>query len=127
MYTSQSVTEFELTLLNGWEEVYLKSQLTLWLLLGLKAGEKHMAEIKDFIATATNDLLSPDDRSMYRTLRRLTAGSVIQFTTKPAKNGPDYKVYELTKEGRHVLAAFVERNITSVYFNPTIRNLMKAG
>ena len=34
-------------LLAGWEDVYKKSQLTLWILIALKDGEKSMASVKD--------------------------------------------------------------------------------
>ena len=117
--------DLESVLLSGWEDVYLKSQLTLWLLISLKEGDKHMAEIKTFIASATNQVLSPDNKSMYRSLRRLTAGQMIDYRQRPAKSGPDYKVYSLTKAGKSVLATFLERNITAVYYNPKIRNLIE--
>ena len=117
----------ENALLSGWEDVYLKSQLTLWVLLALKAADKHMAEIKSFIQEATNKTLSPDDKSMYRSLRRLAAGEMIYFVQKPAKNGPDYKVYSLTKVGQRVLDLFLERHITTVFYNPTVRSLIEKG
>lgn len=119
--------DFKETLLQGWEDVYLKSQLTLWLLISLKAGEKHMAEIKSFVEQATNHRLSPDDKSMYRTLRRLTAGEMIQYVQKPAKKGPDYKVFGLTGQGQQVLHSFLERNIISVFYKPELRTLIEKG
>lgn len=127
MVYMKQTENFESVLLSGWEDVYLKSQLTLWLLLALKADDKHMAEIKAFINTATNGALNPDDKSMYRSLRRLTAGEMIHFQRQPAKNGPDYKVYSLTRSGRKVLAVFLERHITSIFYNPKIRTLIEKG
>ena len=127
MVYMKQVENLENVLLSGWEDVYLKSQLTLWLLLALKAGDKHMTEIKTFIDTATNGALSADDKSMYRSLRRLTAGEMIQFKLKPAKHGPDYKVYSLTKVGKQVLTMFLKRHITAIYYNPTIQTLIQKG
>ena len=36
-------------LLNSWEETYKKGQLTLWIFLSLKDGDKYVDEIKYFI------------------------------------------------------------------------------
>ena len=123
----QNLNHYEQTLLDGWEDVYKKSQLNLWLLLSLREGDKHMAQIKAFISEATHGVLSPDDKSMYRTLRRLAAADIITYATRPAKGGPDHKVYSLTHEGTQILAHFLERNITSVFYNPTIMQLIQKG
>jgi DNA-binding PadR family transcriptional regulator len=118
------LSNYEQTLLAGWEDVYKKAQLTLWLLLALRGGEKYMAEIKTFIEQVTHGLVSPDDKSMYRTLRRLTAGDIIKFHEQPAKGGPDHKVYTLTTEGNHILSQFLKRNIVDVYYDPKISKLI---
>jgi DNA-binding PadR family transcriptional regulator len=65
-----SLNTYEKTLLEGWEDTAKKGHLTLWILLALKDGSKHMAVVKTFITTATNGLLEADDKSMYRALRR---------------------------------------------------------
>lgn len=121
------LTAYEQTLLDGWEDVYRKSQLTLWLLLALREGEKHMAEIKSFIADATNKLLSPDDKSMYRTLRRLTAAEIIIFSERAATGGPDYKIYKLTTVGQRLLSTFVQRNIIDIYYDQHLQSIIKKG
>jgi PadR family transcriptional regulator, regulatory protein PadR len=121
------LSDYEQTLLSGWEDVYKKAQLTLWLLVALREGEKYMAEIKIFVEQVTHGLISPDDKSMYRALRRLTAGDVIAFRERPAKRGPDHKVYALTPDGTLVLAQFLKRNIIDVYYDPTISKLIKEG
>ena len=36
-------------LLSSWEETYKKGQLTLWIFLALKDGQKYVDEIKKFI------------------------------------------------------------------------------
>lgn len=118
---------FEETLLKGWEDVYLKSQLTLWLLLALRDSEKHMAEIKSFIGEATNMLLAPDEKSIYRTLRRLTNAELISFSERPGKGGPDYKIFRLSEVGKKVLASFLRRNVIDIYYRPDIRTLIKKG
>lgn len=116
---------YETTLLEGWEDVFKKSQLTLWILLALKAGPKHMAEIKEFILEMTNGLIDADDKSMYRALRRFHDVEMVRFTTTPSESGPDRKVYELTVVGLEVLQAFVRRNVLEVFFKPAVRSLIE--
>ncbi|HSW37666.1 MAG TPA: PadR family transcriptional regulator [Candidatus Saccharimonadales bacterium] len=116
--------DYEQKLLDGWEEVFKKGQLTMWIMLALKDGPKHMADIKAFIDEATNGTLTADDQSMYRALRRYYDVELVDFTTEPGKSGPDRKVYSLTKIGQRVLEEFIARNITSVFFKPQIVNLL---
>jgi PadR family transcriptional regulator PadR len=115
---------YEQKLLDGWEEVFKKGQLTLWIMLALKDGPKHMTDIKQFIYHATNGTLSADDKSMYRALRRYYDAEMLDFTTKSSK-GPDLKIYSLTKIGSSVLDSFVERNITRVFYKPQIKELIE--
>lgn len=117
-------SEYLQTLLDAWEEVYKRGQLTLWILLALKDGPKHMDEIKRFIAEATRQALSADDKSMYRALRRYYDTELVSFTAAPGK-GPDRKVYSLSPLGAQLLQRFVERNITNVLFRPNIKDLME--
>lgn len=105
---------YEQNLLNGWEEVFKKGQLTLWIMLALDDGPKHMTEIKDFISSATQQALTADDQSMYRSLRRYNSAEIIDFNSKPGNNGPDLKIYRLTKLGKKLLQEFLERNIKPI-------------
>lgn len=116
---------YEQTLLEGWEDVFKKSQLTLWILLALKDGAKHMAEIKQFIYEATNSQLEADDKSMYRALRRYHDVEMVDFSTEPNDKGPDRKVYVLTDIGKNVLNQFIERNILQVFFKPSVQRLLQ--
>ena len=115
---------YEKSLLKAWEDVYKKGQLTLWILLALKDGPKHMAEIKQFIAEHTHDALRADDKSMYRALRRYHAAEMIAFTAAPGAGGPDRKVFELAPTGRRVLKAFCARNIVPIFYQPAIKKLI---
>lgn len=118
---------YEQELLDGWEDVYKKGQLTLWIMLALKDGPKHMADIKTFIALATNNSLSADDKSMYRALRRYYDTELVEFSLEARDNGPDRKIYRLTIIGRNVLDAFIKRNITDVFFKSDIKELIERG
>jgi DNA-binding PadR family transcriptional regulator len=108
------LNSYEQELLGGWEEIYKRGQLTLWILLALADGPKHMAEIKRYIQAETLDVVTADDQSMYRALRRYTETELVEFTNIKAPNGPDRKVYGLTQTGKNVLSAFIERNVKSL-------------
>jgi len=116
---------YEQKLLEGWEDVFKKGQLTLWIMLALKDGPKHMAEIKEFISKATNGSLTADDKSMYRSLRRYYDAELVDFKQEPGKGGPNFKIYSLNKVGRKILDEFTKRNILDVFFKPEIKSLIE--
>jgi DNA-binding PadR family transcriptional regulator len=120
-----NLDDYERKLLEGWEEVFKRGQLTLWIMLALKDGPKHMAEIKQFISEATKGTLSADDKSLYRALRRYYDTELVDFSNEPGRGGPELKVYSLTEVGRNVLAEFTKRNITDVLFKPSIKSLIE--
>ncbi len=120
-----TLSTYEHTLMNGWEEVFKKSQLTLWIMLALKEGPKHMAAIKEFVLKLTNGTLEADDQSMYRALRRYAEAELVVFSSEPGDSGPDRKVYKLTAAGSKVLDAFLERNIRSVFYKPSVVKLIE--
>lgn len=120
-----SLSDYERMLLDGWEDVHKKSQLTFWVLLSLKDGSKHMAQIKHFISVKTNNLLEADDKSMYRALRRFQDADMISNVLKNNPNGPDQKVFSLTETGESVLAEFIKRNIVDILFRTDIKKLLE--
>lgn len=117
--------DYEKKLLEGWEDVFKKGQLTLWIMLALKDGPKHMSEIKQFIYQATNGTLSADDQSMYRALRRYYDTELVDFKQEPGKGGPDLKIYSLSEVGAKVLDNFTKRNILDVFFKQDIKILIE--
>ena len=121
-----SHSKYEQTLLEGWEEVYKKGQLTFWILLALRAGEKHMAQIKACIADLTGKTLLVDDKSMYRALRRFKEAELISFRTRPSKGVPELKLYMLTPIGKNVLQMFIERNIDAVFYKKSVTELLRS-
>lgn len=118
-----SPDSFEDKLLSGWESVHKKGQLTLWVLLSLKDGPKHMQQIKDYVEQKSNDTISADDQSLYRSLRRYTDAELTTFTTQPGRGGPELKVYELTPTGLAVLDEFIQRNIRDVFLTESAQKL----
>lgn len=116
---------FEQKIINTWEEVYKKGQLTLWILLALKKSPKHMQAIKNFIHRVTHHTLQADDQSMYRALRRFTSMELITFYEAPSTHhGPAVKIYSLTSTGQRILKSFITRNITTIFYKPNIKKLL---
>lgn len=127
MYSTKGMivklTGYEEQLLSGWEEVYKRGQLTLWILLALYDGPKHMAVIKEYIVSRSLNALTADNQSMYRALRRYYETDVVTFENQPVSNAPDRKVYRLTTTGTHLLEEFVARNISPLLDLPIIREM----
>ncbi|HEX5447639.1 MAG TPA: PadR family transcriptional regulator [Candidatus Saccharimonadales bacterium] len=122
---TRNLDEYERKLLESWEDVYKKGQLTLWIMLALKDGPKHMEQIKVFIGRFTNDTMVADDKSLYRALRRYYDAEMVNFKQVPSKGGPDLKIYSLNHVGNRVLETFIRRNILEVFFQPRINELIK--
>ncbi|HEX7963720.1 MAG TPA: PadR family transcriptional regulator [Candidatus Saccharimonadales bacterium] len=120
-----TLSTYEGQLLAGWEEIYKRGQLTLWILLALYDGPKHMSLIKDYIQSHTGGMLTADDQSMYRALRRYDETELVTFKSEQAAGGPDRKMYKLTKTGENVLAQFVKRDIAVLLHEPMIKKIME--
>lgn len=116
--------EILLDLLSSWEETYKKGQLTLWIFLALKDGQKYVDEIKEFIETKSQNTISCEEQSLYRNLRKYEHIDVVSFKNKKGNKGPNRKYYFLTKMGNDLLEIFIERNI-KLFFSNEINNLLK--
>ena len=115
--------KYKLELLEAWEDTYKKGQLTLWVFLALKEGEKFVDEIKTFVEEKTNGTLTCEEQSLYRTLRKYKELGMVDYTNKPGQGGPERKYYFLTPLGTDLLQLFTQRNI-NLFFQPEIKNLM---
>jgi len=111
-------------LLEGWEEVYKKGQLTLWVLVALRERSMHMKDVKDHISSLTNATFTIDDNSMYRALNRYAKAGLITHRMAPNHSGPDLKEYVLTTLGTDLLQAFVAKNIDSVFYNDEVKRMI---
>jgi DNA-binding PadR family transcriptional regulator len=121
----RSAENYEDILLEGWESVYRKSQLSLLILLALKDGSKHVGQIKQFIADATQGRQSTDEQSMYRTLRRFKDADMVVYVEIESDGGPKKKLYSLTELGTAILRRFLHRNIIDFLYRPHIRQLVE--
>lgn len=110
-------------LLSIWEETYKKGQLTFWLFLSLKHGEKYVDEIREFIHEFSEGTISYDEQSLYRSLRKFQHLEIVEYSLKPGNSGPDRKYYQLSSDGHVLFEKFVERNI-SLLHSHKISNLL---
>lgn len=118
-----SKEKYKMELLEAWEDTYKKGQLTLWVFLALKEGEKFVDEIKAFVENKTKGTLSCEEQSLYRTLRKYKELDMVNYNTRPGQGGPERKYYYLTDLGLELLSLFTQRNI-NLFFQPDIQKLM---
>ena len=110
-------------LLSAWEETYKKGQLTLWIFLSLKDGNKYVDEIKSFVEEQSNQTMTCETQSLYRNLRKYQHIGVVDFETGEGNKGPERKYYFLTDLGKELLNQFVLRNI-NIFFGQKIKCLL---
>lgn len=110
-------------LLSAWEETYKKGQLTLWIFLSLKDGNKYVDEIKSFVEEQSNQTMTCESQSLYRNLRKYQHIGVVDFETGEGNKGPERKYYFLTALGKDLLNQFIARNI-NLFFNQKIKSLL---
>jgi DNA-binding PadR family transcriptional regulator len=116
-------TKYRDELLSAWEDTYKKGQLTLWIFLALKQGQKYVSEIKQFVEEKTQGTLSCEEQSLYRTLRKYQDLEMVDYKTGPGEGGPERKYYFLTELGLDLLHRFTERNMM-LFYNEEIKSLM---
>lgn len=118
MNTYSDLDDYERKVLESWEEIYKRGLLTMWLLLAVRDEPRYAAEIAEFVSTHSKGTMTSDDRSLYRSLRRLTRLELVQNTERRGgRTGADRKYYHLTPTGKNVLNAFLDRNIRGVYLD----------
>jgi DNA-binding PadR family transcriptional regulator len=116
MNSSADLDEYERKLLSAWEEIYKRGLLTMWLLLAVRDQPRYQAEIAEFTTTMTNGTMTADHRSLYRAMRRLSDLELVETTDKPGRRtGADRRYYQISKSGRRVLDAFLQRHVRGIY------------
>ena len=120
-----NLSKLEQKQLVAWEESSKQGQLNLWILLSLKHGPKHMSQVRIFIEDASGGIITAEDNSLYRALRRYRQQKLITHYLQASPNGgPHHKIYKLTESGHAVLAAYLERNIIIPFYNAKLRRLI---
>jgi PadR family transcriptional regulator, regulatory protein PadR len=118
MNSSADLDDYEQKLLEGWEEIYKRGLLTMWLLLAVRDQPRYPAEIAEFINTMTQGTMAADQRSIYRAMRRLSDLELVETSDHPGRRtGADRRYYRLTRTGRRVLGAFLDRHVRPIYLS----------
>lgn len=114
-------------LVDDWDEVYKKGQLSLWILIAISDGKKYAAQITDFMSEATDGAFEVKEQSLYRALRRFSSMGLVAVTEEQSPNsGPKRKYYYLTELGEVVLGRFISLNIAPL-LQPRISNLLQTA
>jgi DNA-binding PadR family transcriptional regulator len=92
--------------------------------LALAESPKTTAAIKTYVETATSGMLTADDKSLYRSLRRYYDTEMVDYTLQPNPKGPATKLYALSAIGRRLLDRFVTRNMCTLINNPQIQEIL---
>lgn len=106
-YTYDKLTKDEQEFLSTWEEIYKRGHLTFWILLALYSGAHTAQNIVTFMERHALDF-SVNEQSLYRALRRYDDVGLIIITKGDSNR---QKHYRLSETGKHVLKAFITRNI----------------
>ena len=118
MTSSSELDPYERKVLSGWEEIYKRGLLTMWLLLAVRDEHRYTTEIAEFVQSHSCGTMTANDRSLYRALRRLKQLELVDETRHSgARTGADRKYYRITATGARVLDAFLERNIRGIYID----------
>lgn len=118
-------SNYEQTLISGWEATYKQGQLTLWIFLALYESPKTLTEIKEYLSNNTGGTLVADDMSLYRSLRRYYDTEMVETSSVPSnKGGPPVNKYNLSNLGEKVLKKFTKRNISKLVNNNQIKEII---
>jgi PadR family transcriptional regulator, regulatory protein PadR len=111
-------------LLAQWEETYKKGLLSFWLLLLLAHRKAYPYEIKSAISEMSQNTISADENSIYRSLNRLADSGIVDSEVIPSETGPSRRYFFLTGLGRELLTRFIARNIL-VFEQPDVAELIQ--
>lgn len=111
-------------LLARWESSYKKGLLSFWILLLLAEKPMYAYEMTAVIAKMSNQTIVPDEKSVYRALKRFTDNDIVSSFQQKSDIGPARRYFELTAVGRTLLEQFIQRNIL-IYQDPIVAKAIK--
>lgn len=103
------LSDYEKAIFEQWLEIYKRSATTRLLLKAVADKPRYSKEIHDYIGKEIDGKWSINEKSMHRTLRRLSKLDLIKHTEKKVKgSGLKKKVYSITPHGSAVLEAMID-------------------
>lgn len=118
--------KYEEKLLNDWEDIYRQGLLTFWIFLVLDRQESDVSELRIRISELTKNSYNAAEQSLYRVLRKHYDLELVDVREVSTKNGPNRKIYSLSKLGKQLLHKFAKRNIT-LFSQPEVQLLIRKG
>lgn len=108
--SNTELSNYEAKIFEQWLEIYKRSATTKLLLRAVSDKPRYSKEIHDYLNDKIDNKWSINEKSMHRTLRRLSDLDLIDYKqAKSAKTGLKRKVYSITPSGARVL-----REISSI-------------
>ena len=93
-------------LLAQWEETYKKGLLSFWLLLLLSQRKAYPYEMKEAINELSQNTISADENSIYRSLNRLSQSGVVESKMQASETGPRSPLFLPDRPGQRTSQAF---------------------
>jgi PadR family transcriptional regulator PadR len=107
------------SLLDQWESVYKRGQLTFWLLFMLHGRSMYVFEMGEALERLSRGIVTADEKSLYRALRRFETSGLVESAWRPSDVGPRRRYYRLTELGTELLRRFAKRNVL-IYEEPAV-------
>ena len=115
-------------LVSDWDEVSIKGQMGLWVLLAISDGSKYTAEILDYINSANGGRFDIKEQSLYRALRRFKGMKMVDIIEKDSpSSGSKRKYYSLTPIGKSVLGRFITIHILPLQQPAVVQSITNAA
>lgn len=112
-HPDDGLSDYEQRILSSWSDTHKKSALMLFVLLALTRGAAWSGDIQAFLVGASGGNLAVDEQSLHRAMRRLEGLNVITHTARAVPGtGAKRKMYQLTRSGQRVLAAYLETTMS---------------
>ncbi len=99
----KELNSYERDIIGKWLNSFKKSTTIYLILTALRSKEMWSKELDEYMNEKVGSIISIDERSLYRALRRLNDIDLVTFQEVDAdKTGANRKVYSLTESGRRL-------------------------
>jgi DNA-binding PadR family transcriptional regulator len=115
---------YEQQLLQNWEEIFRQGLLTFWVFVAIRVNQLSVAQIQQEVKELTNGTYSPADQTIYRLLRKNYDLELVDYNEVSSSNGPNRKLYSLSRLGHTLLTDFTNRNI-KLFAQRAIKDIYK--
>ncbi len=105
------LSEFEQAIFDNWLKTYKNSALSRLVLQAVAKDAKYPKQIEVYINEKVDGLWSVDEKSLHRTMRRLSNLDLVDYDERQApKTGAKRKYYSITESGARILTQMQSAN-----------------